>query len=557
VVIAAVTQLFQKFAMDSGGLGERCISAGGVPRVPKQKSYRWRELAAGVVAAAMIFALCSCGTSPGLTRLSSIPPPKHIKQTVFLPASTCQTCHPAQYAEWKTSMHAYAQHSPVFIAFNDYVLMASGGSLGTFCERCHTGIGTSFGESAIEPNSKRSAVAMEGVTCMTCHSQHKNFAEATGQIPVPVPGDPEPTIYGPYYGYDEPGAPSPSMRLIKSPHKSRYSPLFTSAHLCAACHDVLTPDGFRLEEAYSEWKNGPYARRGIVCEDCHMGPVPGKPTPHSQLAEGYIVDHTIFPNAPKRRISNHSFTGPDYSLLPAFGKNALGLGKKGFARLEQHLDMERETLLRNAATIKVTHPDDVKRGAVMQVAVAVTNSGAGHNLPTGFASERQVWLEVVVTDGSGRQIFISGNYDKYLDLRDYESKQVKDGTVPVDSDLFNLEADFVLTNFLGTQSYGISTTNRLLGPVPFITPPPNPTFLQGFAFAGRVFKEGIPPLKTKIANYNILVPYDATGPLKLSVRLRYRNFPGHFLRDLGLARYVSKLRIVDMNTYEGDVRVIQ
>ncbi len=455
-------------------------------------------------------------------------------------------------------MHAYAQHSPAFIAFNAYVLTATGGSLGVFCERCHTGIGISSGESAIEPNSKRSSVAMESVTCMTCHSQHGNFAEATGQIPLPVPGDPEPTVYGPYYGYDEPGAPNdPSVRLIKAPHKSRYSPLFTSARLCAACHDVITPDGFRLEEAYSEWKNGPYSRRGIVCENCHMGPVPGKPTPHSELPMGYIVDNGIFPKAPKRHISNHSFTGPDYSLIPDFGKEDLGLGKKGFARLEQHLDEERETLLHNAATIKVTHPDDVRPGSKMEVSVAVTNSGAGHNMPTGFASERQLWLEVIVTDAQGRQIYASGNFDQYRDLRDYESKAVKQGIAPVDHDLFNLEADFVLTNFLGTQSYGISTTNRLLGPAPFLAPPPNPTYLQGFASAGRVFKEGIPPLKTKVANYDIAVPQNVSGPLKLSVRLRYRNFPGHFLRDLGLAKYISKLKVVDMKTYQGDIQIVQ
>jgi Cytochrome c554 and c-prime len=528
------------------------------PRPGLRWLYGWCGMLVVLAGSVLALALGSCGTTPGLTRLASVPQPKHIKQTVFLPASACETCHPVQYQEWRTSMHAYAQHSPVFIAFNDYVLEASGGSLGTFCERCHTAIGTSAGESAIEPNSKRSSIAMESVTCMTCHSQHKNFAEATAQIPVPIPGDPEPTVYGPYYGSDEPGAPDdPAVRLIKTPHKSRYSPLFTSGHLCGACHDVFTPDGFRLEEAYSEWKNGPYARRGIVCEDCHMGPEPGKPTPHSQLPENYIVDNSIFPAAPKRRRSNHSFTGPDYSLLPAFGKNALGLGKKGFARLEAHLEAERETLLRNAATIKVTRPDAVRRGSVMRVSVAVTNSGAGHNLPTGFASERQVWLEVIVKDGSGRQIYISGNFDKYLDLRDYESMAVHDGAAPVDSDLFNLEAAFVLTNLFGTQSYGISTTNRLLGPVPFITPPPNPTYLQGFAFAGRVFKEGIPPLMTKIANYDVVVPYDAAGPLKLSVRLRYRNFPGHFLRDLGVGKYVTKLRVVDMKSYAGEIPVSQ
>jgi hypothetical protein len=192
----------------------------------------WAENGAvggALTAIVMAAALYACGTTPGVTRLSTIPPPKNPKVTVFLPATTCQTCHPSQYQEWTTSMHAYAQHSPVFIAFNSFVLNGTGGTLGTFCVRCHSGIGISSGESAIEPKSKRSTIAMESVTCLTCHSQNANFVEATGMIPVPVPGDPEPTVYGPYYGSDEAGAPSdPSLRLIKTPHKSRYSPLFTS-----------------------------------------------------------------------------------------------------------------------------------------------------------------------------------------------------------------------------------------------------------------------------------------------------------------------------------------
>jgi Cytochrome c554 and c-prime len=530
----------------------------GVYRYPhaiaRRKWAKYRAVAATLAAIVLVAAFYACGTSPGLTRLETLPAPKNPKQTVFLPATTCQTCHPAQYNEWVTSMHAYAQHSPVFIAFNSVVLNSTGGSLGTFCVRCHSGIGISSGENSIEPNSKRSSMAMESVTCMTCHSQSANFVEATGQIPLPVPGDPEPTVYGPYYGSDEPGAPSdPSLRLIKTPHKSRYSPLFTSAHLCGACHDVFTPDGFRLEEAYSEWKNGPYARRGIVCEDCHMGPEAGKPTPHSKLPEDYIVNSSIFPAAPRRHISSHKFTGPDYSVIKDFGKNDLFLGDKAFADLQTHLDSERETLLRNAATIDVSHPASIRPGSTMRFDVTVTNSGAGHNLPTGFASERQVWLEVAVLDGRGQKIYASGDFDQYEDLRDYESIAVHDGTLPFDGDLLNLEATFVITNFLGTQSEAISTTNRLLGPAPFLAPPPNPTFLQGFTFAGRVFKEGIPPLKSKTATYRVCVPADATGPLKLSVRLRYRNFPAHFLRDLGVPDVIPKLRIVDIKTYEANV----
>jgi hypothetical protein len=192
-------------------------------------------------------------------------------------------------------------------------------------------------------------------------------------------------------------------------------------------------------------------------------------------------------------------------------------------------------------------------GGSMKVRVAVTNAGAGHNLPTGFASERQLWLEVIATDAAGRRLFVSGDLDRFGDLRDRESMAVRDGTAPRDRDLFNLQASFVLTNFVGTQSNGISTTNRLLGPVPFMAPAAAATYLQGLPQAGRIFKRGIPPLATKRASYRVRLPENAVGPVALSVRLRYRNFPAHLLRDLGVPQLVEQLRIVDVETYEASV----
>lgn len=510
----------------------------------------------GLVLALAALVAVSCGTSPGLTRLRQAKPRTGAKPTIFLPSATCQTCHPKHFAEWRTSMHAYAQHSPVFQAFNAYVLEGTGGTVGTFCDRCHTPIGISAGESPILPNAQRPPEALDSVSCMVCHSQHANNAEASGLIPVPIPGDPEPVVYGPYFGADEPGAPAdPTQVLIKTPHVSRHSPLFTSARLCGACHDVFTPDGFRIEEAYSEWKNGPYARRGLVCQNCHMGPEPGKPFLRTEYEWDYIVDPSIFPQAPKRYRSNHSFTGPDYSMLKGFGQADLAMTDAAFAAHEQQLEANRATLLRNAAAMTVEHATDVAPGRSLKVRVDVTNVGAGHNLPTGFASERQLWLEVIATDASGRRVFVSGDLDPYADLRDLESMAVRQGTAARDRDLFNLQANFVLTNFVGTQSNGISTTNRLLGPVPFMAPAAAATYLQGLPSAGRIFKRGIPPLATKHATYRIRVPDDATGPMELSVRLRYRNFPAHLLRDLGVPELVEKLRIIDVKTYEATVAV--
>ncbi len=52
-------------------------------------------------------------------------------------ASTCQTCHPAQYQQWADSMHAYATDDPVFLAMNARAQRETNGALGTFCAKCH------------------------------------------------------------------------------------------------------------------------------------------------------------------------------------------------------------------------------------------------------------------------------------------------------------------------------------------------------------------------------------------------------------------------------------
>ena len=70
------------------------------------------------------------------------------------------------------------------------------------------------------------------------------------------------------------------------------------------------------------------------------------------------------------------------------------------------------------------------------------------------------------------------------------------------------------------------------------------------SIAARVFKNGIPPHATKGATYRVRIPESTPGPIALSVRLRYRNFPPHLLKEIGIPEYRAKLRIVDMQSYE-------
>ena len=78
-------------------------------------------------------------------------------------ARQCVMCHPTQYEQWSRSMHAHTQHSPIFEAFNLTLVERTAGTIGTFCSRCHTPIGTALGGNESVRNVHRSRISREGI----------------------------------------------------------------------------------------------------------------------------------------------------------------------------------------------------------------------------------------------------------------------------------------------------------------------------------------------------------------------------------------------------------
>ncbi|MDA7951701.1 MAG: hypothetical protein MPJ24_09465, partial [Pirellulaceae bacterium] len=221
----------------------------------------------------------------------------------FPSAKQCKACHPRQYTEWSRSMHAYAQHSPAFVAFNDTLQERTGGTLGTFCSRCHTPIGTTLGENGLLPNTLRSKISMEGVTCVVCHRRKEKRYKASGRISI-APGQVlDSCIYGPF---------EDTVSQELGAHPTEGHSYLKSSQFCAECHDVTNPAGVRLEEAFSEWQNSPAAQQGQTCQGCHMSPVQGQhyadfERPLGRAAEVPGVDPK---HLPLRRLSNHTMAGP-------------------------------------------------------------------------------------------------------------------------------------------------------------------------------------------------------------------------------------------------------
>lgn len=274
-------------------------------------------------------------------------------------ASTSCGCHAALVEDWRPSMHHQALTDPLYQLKLAEADKATGGALGPFCNACHGPVAVMSGEIAGTDQSRLSAVSAEGVACGFCH-QVTGTEQPLGNTSAKVEAD---------------GVRRAQLKDPDAPHAAAYSAFHETAEFCGTCHNVDHPgNGMHLEATYSEWKAGPYAAEGIVCQDCHMTPGPGvtKPSPGKAAGMGPEREHI-------------------YRMTFAGGNVALGDAVRAEERLKA------------AAAVALAVPEIAGPGET-SVTVTVTNVGAGHYLPTGLTEVRQMWLEVVVTDAGGAEL---------------------------------------------------------------------------------------------------------------------------------------------------------
>ena len=218
-------------------------------------------------------------------------------------------------------------------------------------------------------------------------------------------------------------------------------------------------NGFRLEEAFSEYKHSPAAANGVTCQDCHMASEPGV---DSEYAVGPAARLGTRETRPRKR-SNHMFAGPDYSIVHP-GLFPHNTEAQALATLSEWLTFDYRAGWGTDAfeddvaddfefPPRWVEPDDrydaadilldnfdlldemaEQRLQVLQAAyvlgdveidqadargikfrVEFRNDTDGHGAPTGFDAERVVWLHVTVTDGQGNVVFESGDLDPMTD----------------------------------------------------------------------------------------------------------------------------------------------
>jgi hypothetical protein len=517
----------------------------------------------------------------------------------FPSAKTCGKCHPKHFLEWSVSPHAYAQLSPVFNAFQNAETQLLHGTLGDFCIRCHTPVGMALQEPIGGTNLDRHPTSREGVTCVVCHRINQPNGRGSGRLSLVAGGETQ-VVFGRLgntvfedvltnpdkYGVIK-TEPDDSV-LGREAHGdiNRFFQIETSG-FCGTCHDVLFPLGFRLEDAFSEFKASPAARKhGISCQDCHMGKIQGR-------VSGYYCEAIAKVGnveTPPRRRTTHFMAGPDHSVIhPGLfphhpdairevgGSAADGLAtmaewiqfdwKKGWGREEfernipsgyqfpaawqsryrrfqarQILNQQfrlltvykkkRLEVLREGfgmSDIQGMHVD--KDG--LHFKVKLVNLTLGHGVPTGFDGERPMYLQVVVWDRDQKVVFRSGDLDPNGDYRDDHSFFVHNGDIPRDRQLFSLQSKFITRNIRGGEREQILPIPYSLNPLNFDRPALRPFTPLGRPLGARKHKQNIEPLGHRWAKYHVpACNLTGNGPYYVNVRFIAGMIPVNLVKTI-------------------------
>lgn len=336
-------------------------------------------------------------------------------------AAECSACHQREFTEWAGSLHAIADRDLVYEAVveaNEDLVRDP--EQGRFCEGCHAPNEMMAGRVNRFISVPPADALTEGVACITCHTAvHVEPERGNGAITL---------------AYDRAQAERDGPQgaaLLADPraHLATYGApetiaLVAGAEVCGACHTEIydrtmtraeTPQ--TVQSTFTEWRDSWYAENGITCQHCHMAADPaaqvmalraGDLTPPEALSHRFIG-------------ANHVMTDTALGDVLTILRGGLLPGMVAAVTRDTLAEQSRQTeaFLRTAAGLELR--DATVADGALGLDIAVRNLGGGHNLPTGVNDQKHMWLEVVLTDATGRTVFRSGGAAERLGVEDPET----------------------------------------------------------------------------------------------------------------------------------------
>ncbi len=429
----------------------------------------------------------------------------------------CLNCHADIGRQWLASAHRKAAFDPTYVTNINLLEKKKGISATRYCEGCHAPVALLSGE--LSPGGKHGGVPgtlanREGVSCTSCH----------GIDALPHQKGVASFRFRPASDYlfahsDNAVARRLNDLLIRvrpAQHKlDLASPLSAESRFCASCHtqfmdkDMNDWGWVKMQDEFSAWLASPYSRQhkedfsdttATRCQDCHMPLVAsGDPSADEQ-----------------GRVRSHHFPGAN-TLLPVLDGDLAQLRETRLflqsnkMRVSIDKPSRRDALqTRLALDEKLRASEETPYyyylGETASIDIVVSNRGVGHDFPGGTLDINQAWMEFLVMDAEGREVYSSGRIDdnNFVD-RDawfYRSLPVdRNGQLVWKHDLFNM--------------------------------------------VGESFRRVIKAGESDIVSYRFSIPAWVKSPLTLTARLRYRKLNERYARWALGDNYVT-LPVIDI-----------
>ena len=403
-------------------------------------------------------------------------------------------CHTEIYKEWDANTHRWSSEDQAFQAVQAALIHAEGAPAARYCAGCHDPVSLLSGYK----NASTSIEApgfKEGASCVVCHAMRRVDVQGNGNY---VWGPPKPYLFE-YAGAGR--AASITHFLIRAyprQHNEDYDlTLDKNPASCGACHkqfidkEINHVGWVQLQNQYDDWKHGkwntdPNTAHRLRCQQCHMY---YQKAPSVALADPYDLKTGL---GLKHR--NHWFAAAN-QWMPKVIDSPDAAGQ--IARVKQWL--EGKKYIPEIAKvwpqgpvlpIRIVPPQALRPGEKAEFRTVISNNKAGHSFPTGPLDLIRAWVEVRVSDQTGRVIFHSGEL--------MADDHLEPGTFVLKAEGVNAEGQEIVRHDL-------------------------------WHYVGAKWKRAVFPGYSDMCEYKFIVPRTVKGPLTIAARLRYRKANQYFM----------------------------
>lgn len=336
-------------------------------------------------------------------------------------SQSCGTsaCHEEITKEWEVSAHRYAAMDPAFRAVQKVMGEQNGPESTRYCGGCHDPISLFSGAKNIFTEDLTNLIGyQEGVSCIVCHRINETDIKGNASYVVTQPNR---YMFELHKGKTAKLLSDFLIRAYPKYHvESLQHRLFKSPEFCAACHkqfidqEINQVGWVQLQNQYDNWRKSRWNHpddptKTIECRECHMRLVDSE-----DPASGDQLDYNR--NARDGKHRSHRFLAAN-QFIP--GLLNLPGAKEQIALTEQWLqgkieipEIEDKWQAGPAVPVELVVPAKVTLGEEVKIQVMIINNKVGHNFPTGPMDIIQAWIELIVKDQDGKEVFTSGLTDE-------------------------------------------------------------------------------------------------------------------------------------------------